>query len=256
MKIIRPLCFFDLESTGLETEKARIVSIAVIKLFPDGRVEEKDILINPEIPIPKEVSDIHGITDDMVKDAPTFKQLANGISNFFKGSDIGGFNSDNYDVPLLMAEMSRAGVTDFLSWDFNLLDVSKVYRELFPNTLSAIFKRLTGNDLEGAHNALEDVRATKIILDIILPKLAESSEQPIETPKDIDLFLQKDKKRVDIGGKMYEDSEGVIRWNFSKNKDLPVLSDIGFLGWFMKQDFPEQSKDIIIKLQQKSKINE
>lgn len=255
IKLIRPLITFDLESTGVDTENDRIVQIAAIKEYPNGVIEEKNVFVNPEIPIPTEASDIHGITNEMVKDAPIFKQLAVGICNWFKDCDISGFNSDSYDVNLMVAEMERAGVSNFLNWEYNLLDVMKLYRNLYPNTLSAIYERLTGEPLENAHDAMSDLIGTQKVLNIIYPLLLGSTEEKVETPKDIDLFLQGDKKRVDIAGKMYEDKDGIIRWNFSKNKDQPVLSDLGFVGWFLKQNFPQQSKNTIIKLQQ-NKNNE
>jgi len=127
MKINKPLITFDLESTGVNTDTDRIVQIAAKKRFPDGTEEVKNILINPEIPIPIEASDVHGITDEMVKDSPTFKQLAVSMHKWFEGSDLCGFNSDSYDVLLLSAEMERAGV-EFFTWQPNFLDVRKVFQ--------------------------------------------------------------------------------------------------------------------------------
>lgn len=234
MKLERPICFFDLESTGVDTEVAKIIQIAGIKIFPDGRREEKNILINPEMEIPIECVEVHGITDEMVKDKPTFRQYAQGIRDWFYGSDIGGFNSDSYDVNLLIAEMNRAGIT-FADWDLNLLDVMKLYRKLYPNTLSEIYKRLFGEELDGAHNALNDVIATEKILYEILPK-------ELTTVKEIDGFLQEDRVRVDYAGKLYKDSEGVVRYNFGKDKDKSVKDNKGFGEWMLKQSFPSETK--------------
>jgi len=132
----------------------------------------------------------------------------------------------------------------------------QLYRHLFPNTLSDVYERLTGEPLEGAHGALADITATKKILDMILPSLVEKAEVPIETAQDIDNYLQGDKKRFDLSGKMYTDVDGVVRWNFSKNKDKPVLADLGFVNWFMGQSFPQESKNKIKELQQKSNKHE
>jgi DNA polymerase-3 subunit epsilon len=255
MKLEKPIIYFDIESTGVETETARIVELACIKFNPDGTQEEKTILVNPGVPIPKEASDVHGITDEIVKDKPFFKQYSQSIRAWFDGCDLAGFNSNNYDVPLLSAEFERAGL-EGVTWNPNLVDVMQLYRHLFPNTLSDVYERLTGEPLEGAHGALVDCLATKKILDIILPSLVEKVEVPIETAKDVDEYLQGDKKRFDLAGKMYVDEEGIVRWNFSKNKDKPVLADLGFANWFMLQSFPQESKNKIKELQQKSNKHE
>ena len=235
MKLERPICFFDLESTGTDTETARIVQIAGIKIFPDGKREEKNILINPEIKIPLEATEVHGITNEMVKDKPTFRQYAQGIRDWFYGSDIGGFNSDSYDVNLLIAEMDRVDVT-FADWNLNLLDVMKLYRKLFPNSLSEIYKRLFGEELSGAHNALNDIITTEKILHKILP-------DDLITVKQIDEFLQEDKLRVDYAGKLYKDSDGVVRYNFGKDKDKSVKAEPGFGRWMLNQNFSKDTKD-------------
>ncbi|HSE99771.1 MAG TPA: 3'-5' exonuclease [Nitrososphaeraceae archaeon] len=252
MRLERPIIFFDIESTGVETETARIVELACIKYNPDGTKEEKTIKVNPTIPIPLEASEVHGITDEEVKDLPTFKQYAQAIRNWFEGSDLAGFNSNNYDVPLLSAEFERAGL-EGINWNPTLFDVLTLYRDLFPNTLSAVYERLTGEELEGAHGAVADILATKQIADIIFPLLVEKSETPIETPKDVDEYLQGDKKRFDLSGKMYIDVEGIVKWNFSKNKDKAVLADAGFVNWFMQQGFPQESKNKIKELQNNNK---
>jgi DNA polymerase-3 subunit epsilon len=249
MKLEKPIIYYDIESTGVETETARIVELACIKYNVDGTQEEKTILVNPGVPIPKEASDVHGITDEMVKDKPLFKQYASAIRNWFEDCDLAGFNSDNFDIPLLSAEFERSGL-EGINWNPTLFDVLKLYRELFPNTLSEVYKRLTSKELEGAHGAVADIKATKEIGDIIFPLLVEKSETPIETPKDVDEYLQGDKKRYDLAGKMYKDVDGVVKWNFSKNKDKPVLADLGFVNWFNQQGFPQESKNKIKELQQ------
>lgn len=249
MKLEKPIVYFDIESTGVETETARIIELACIKYNVDGTQEQKTILVNPGVLIPIEASDVHGITDEMVKDKPFFKQYAQAIRNWFEGCDLAGFNSDNYDIPLLSAEFERAGL-EGINWNPNLLDVMKLYRLLYPNTLSDVYKRLTGKELEGAHGALADISATKEIADILIPKLRETTEDNLETVLDVDNFMQGEKKRFDLSGKMYKDADGVVRWNFSKNKDKAVLIDLGFINWFMGQGFPQESKNKIKELQQ------
>ena len=248
MKLTKPLCFFDIESTGVETETARIIELACIKYNVDGTQEEKTILVNPGVPIPVEASDVHGITDEIVKDKPFFKQYAQAVRNWFDGCDLAGFNSDNFDIPLLSAEFERAGL-EGINWNPNLLDIMKLYRLLYPNTLSDVYKRLTGKELEGAHGALIDIMGTKEIADILIPKLKETTDENLETVFNIDNFMQGEKKRFDLAGKMYKDTDGVVKWNFSKNKDKAVLADLGFVNWFMTQGFPQESKNKIKELQ-------
>ena len=247
MNLIRPIIYFDLETTGVDTEKDRIVEIACIKYNPDGTQESKEMIINPGIPIPKEASDVHGITDEVVKDKPVFKQLANNMRKWFYGCDLAGFNSDAFDVLLLSAEFERAGVGG-IDWNPNLLDIFKLYRKLFPNTLTDVYKRLTGKDLEGAHQAQSDILASKEIADILLPMLREKEDYAFETVESIDDYLQEGKKRVDLAGKLYKDESGDIKYNFGKSKDKKVTEDIGFGEWMLKQSFPEQTKQIIRNL--------
>lgn len=244
MILTKPLIYFDCESSGVNPDKDRIVQIAAIKIHPNGERETKNYLINPEIPIPLEASEVHGITDEMVKDAPTFKQLAVAMRNWFAGCDIGGFNSDSFDVNLLLAEMQRAGV-EFSTEGVNFVDVRKMFQKLYPNTLSDIYRRFLGKELEGAHNALSDIVGTEEILSYML---TQHPELELNSPKAIDEFCQGDRRRVDMGGKMYEDEEGVIRWAFSKNINQPVKQDKGFADWFLKQDFPQESKDKLKKI--------
>jgi len=236
MKLTKSIIWFDCETTGVSTEDDRIVEIACLKINPDGTRETKETLINPEIPIPIEASSVHGITDEKVKDAPKFKQIATSLREWFKDCDLGSYNGNNFDIPLLSAELVRSGLQP-IDWNPNLLDAFTLYRHLFPNTLSDVYKRLTGKELENAHSALADVEASLEIAEI----LTKGIEQ--QTVEEIDLMLQADKLRFDLAGKLYRDSEGVVRWNFSKNKDKPVLEDKGFCNWFLGQGFPKESKD-------------
>ncbi len=239
MKLEKPIVFFDIESTGVDTDKDRIVELACIKYNLDGSVEEKTILVNPGIPIPLEASEVHGITNEMVMDKPSFKQYAPSVRAFFLNCDLGGFNSNSYDIPLLSTEFERAGI-EGINWNPSLLDGMLLYRKLFPNTLSDVFKRLTGEELEGAHGALADIKGTKRVVDILLEKLEGES---VETVAQIDSFLQGDKLRVDLAGKLWKDSEGVVRYNFGKDKDKSVKENKGFGQWMLNQSFPKETKD-------------
>jgi len=238
MKIIKPIVFFDLETTSIDTETARIVQIACVKISPNNEKETKEFLVNPTVPIPLDASEIHHITNDMVKNSPTFKQLSINLRNWFDGCDLGGYNSNSFDIPVLSAELVRAGLEP-INWNPNLFDVLLLYRHLFPNTLSDVYKRLIGKDLDGAHNALIDVEATLEIAEYLTVD---------ETVGAVDLILQGDKLRVDLAGKLYKDSQGVIRYNFGKDKDSSVAENTGFARWMLNQGFPQETKNIILEI--------
>jgi DNA polymerase-3 subunit epsilon len=244
MKITKPIIFFDLETTGIEISTARIVQIACIKIDLEGNKEEKNLLIKPLIPIPIEASNVHGITDEKVKDAPYFSQIAKSLAEYFYGCDIAGYNSDRFDLPLLIEEFHRCNI-EFPTWELNLVDVFKFERFLNPNNLGAVYERYTGKKLEGSHDALNDVRAT---LEILLYQL--ELNQDINTPAEIDLKCQDDKKRYDFGNKTYLDKDGTVRWSFGKNLNKPVMEDMGYLEWVLKSDFSNELKN---KLQQLKK---
>lgn len=237
----KPTIYFDVESTGVSTSTDRIVELACIKYNPDGTKEEKTILVNPEIPIPLEASSVHGITDEMVKDKPTFKQYSQAIRDWFYGCDLAGFNSDNFDIPLLSAEFERAGLGG-IDWEPNLLDIFKLYRHLYPNTLSDVYKRLTGKELEDAHSALADITATKEIAEILLKDLQVSST------KEVDELLQGENKRFDLAGKLYIDQDSVVRYSFGKDKGKSVKDNTGFAKWMLGQDFPQETKNKLKQL--------
>lgn len=235
MKIIKPIIFFDLETTGTSIDTDRVIQIACIKIDSDGTKTEKQILINPTIPIPKDASDVHGITDEIVKDAPKFVNIAKAMYSFFEGCDIAGFNSDNFDVPLLMMEFERVGLT-FPDWDCVFVDVLKYERLLHSNKLTEVYKRYTGEELDGAHDAMNDVRAT---LAVLVHQVEGNSEI---TPSDIDLLCQGDRKRFDVSGKCYYDKEGNVRWSFGKNINKLVKDDLGYVNWVLGNSFPSETK--------------
>lgn len=241
MNLKRPIIFFDLETTGVETSIDRIVQIATIKVFPNGDVEEKKYLINPLIPIPKQASDVHGITDEMVKDAPTFEKFSKNLNKYFEDSDIGGYNSNRFDIPLLIEEFARVGI-DFDTENRNYIDVMNIETVVNSRKLSDVYKRYMGKDLEGAHDALSDVRATYEILkeQIKIHNLADDLES-------IDKLSQGDRERVDLSGKLCN-IDGKICWTFGKNINQPILNDLNYLSWFLKQDVPAETRKIINKL--------
>lgn len=237
MKLKKPIIFFDLETTGVDTTKDRIVQIATIKLFPDGSQESKTYLINPEINIPKEASDVHGITDEMVKDSPTFKKYSKNLLKYFENSDIGGYNSNRFDVPLLIEEFRRCD----LEFDIKraYLDVMQIEQELNPRTLSGVYNRYMGKELEDAHDALNDVKATLEIFNCQTEKLSE-----LKTVEEIDKFSQGDKPRVDLAGKL-QIIDDEICWTFGKHKDKPITTDYQYASWVLTTSIPKETEDII-----------
>jgi len=167
LKLTRPVAFIDLETTGVNLSADRIIEIAIIKVLPTQERQVKRKLLNPEMPIPKVTSDIHGITDDMVKDAPTFKQAANEIKQYLENCDLGGYNSNRFDIPMLMEEFLRAGMDVDLT-DRRMIDVQHIFYSMEPRTLTAAYKFYCQKELVNAHSAEADVQAT---IDVLLAQL-------------------------------------------------------------------------------------
>jgi DNA polymerase-3 subunit epsilon len=232
LKLTRPLAFFDLEATGLNTQNDRIVEIAICKIFPDYTREVISHLVNPQMPIPAEASAIHGIFDHDVADAPTFQQLAPEIWNFIDGCDIGGFNSNSYDVPMLFNEFIRAGKY----WDyqkFAMVDAGNIFKRKEQRTLSAAYKFYCGTELENAHSAEADILAT---VDVFVSQF----ERYPDLPSDIDglqHFCNYDRKILDLSGKFTLDNDGDIVFNFGSKKGTKAKQDLGYVSWMYGKDF-------------------
>lgn len=252
MKINKPIIFFDLETTGTNVDQDRIVQIHTTKIHPDGSKESKTRLVNPTIPIPTEASDVHGITDDMVKNEPPFKRIAKGMAEFFHGCDLAGYNSNRFDVPLLITEFGRAGI-EFPTWDPVLIDGHALETILNPRTLSAVFERYTGIPLDDAHDAGADVAGTITVLDHQMEAIRERFPDVLNpdgtiTPENLEKFVTDGKTRFDYSGKCYVNDDGVVCWNFGPHRNKPVLENKGFLGWVFKNDFPSETKTKLQKL--------
>lgn len=241
MKFLKPIVFFDLETTGVDTMKDRIVQIATVKLFPDGTRENKEYLINPTIPIPEGASEVHGITDEMVKDKPVFDHYAKNLNKYLEGCDLGGYNSNQFDVPLLIEEFRRSGI-EFDTDNRSYVDVMQIERKLNPNTLEAVYKRYMGKEIENAHDASADTFAT---VDVVLKQIENIDvEEGADLAEALDTFAQGDEKRVDIAGKLCE-IDGEICWTFGKHKGEPVKNTSSYAAWFLRQSVPKQTADII-----------
>ncbi|MBD5215429.1 MAG: 3'-5' exonuclease [Bacteroidales bacterium] len=240
LKLTRPLVFFDLETTGTSISHDRIVEISIVKLMPDGRVLEKTRRINPEMPIPAEATAVHHITDEDVKNEPTFRQIANSLAQLIAGCDIAGFNSNRFDVPLLDAEFERVGV-DLDLTKARFIDVQTIYHKKEPRTLSAAYKYYCGEELEGAHGANADTVAT---MKVLMAQLERYDDLPTEVGA-LSEFASNN-RNVDIIGRLIYDDQDREIINFGKYKGqvaAEVLKkDPGYYSWIMAGDFPRTTK--------------
>ncbi len=242
----RPIAFIDLETTGVNLSTDRIIEIAMVKLLPDGTRQVKRRLINPEMPIPPQSSEIHGITDEMVKDAPTFRQCANEFKQFIENCDLGGYNSNRFDIPLLMEEFLRSGITVDLSAK-RMVDVQHIFYSMEPRTLSAAYRFYCDKELEGAHSAEHDVNAT---IEVLLSQL----QRYPQLGSSIDSILQVigEEKIVDYARRFVFDEKGVEVFNFGKHKGKPVAdvlkAEPQYYDWMMRGDFPLHTKQKLTEI--------
>jgi DNA polymerase III subunit epsilon len=246
LQLTRPIAFFDLETTGVNLSTDRIVEIAVIKLLPDGSRQVKRKLINPQMPIPASSTDIHGITNDMVKDAPTFKQAANEIKMFIEGCDLGGYNSNRFDIPILMEEFLRVGIDVDLS-KRKMVDVQHIFYTMEPRTLTAAYKFFCDKELTDAHSAEADVNAT---IDVFLAQL--NRYQNLGNSVESVLSVIGEEKIVDYARRFGYDDKGVEVFNFGKFKGRPVAEVLKvepqYYDWIMKGDFPLHTKQKLTEI--------
>ena len=252
LQLARPICFIDLETTGINISLDRIVEIAIVKIGLDGTKQVKRRLVNPEMPIPKASSDVHGITDEMVKDAPSFKVLANEIKQFMEGSDIGGYNSNRFDVPILNEEFLRAGIQVDIETR-KLLDVQKVFHMMEQRTLSAAYQFYCHKTLQDAHTAEADATATWEILEAQILKYPQIGK----TVDSIVKFTGED-EIIDFARRfVYEN--GVPVFNFGKHKGKPVTQVLKeepqYYDWMMKGDFALHTKQKLTEILNKSILN-
>ncbi|MGJ5642265.1 exonuclease domain-containing protein [Formosa sp. S-31] len=250
LNLKKPICFFDLETTGVNISKDRIVEIAILKVYPDGKEESKTWLVNPEMPIPKEVSEIHGISDADVADAPTFKTLAKEIYNMIKDSDLGGFNSNRFDIPLLAEEMLRAEI-DFDMKNTLTVDVQTIFHKMEQRTLSAAYKFYCDKNLENAHSAAADTLATYEVLKAQVEKYEELEN----STKFLSEFSTR-KQFADFAGFIVFNKEGEECFSFGKHKNkkvVDVLNDEpGYFGWLLNADFPLYTKKVLTAIKLRS----
>ena len=246
LKLTKPLCFFDLETTGTDVSKDRIIEIAIIKVNIDGSRESLEIRLNPGIPIPPESTLIHGITDEMVANEPIFKDKARNIYNFLKGCDLAGFNSDRFDIPLLVEELLRADL-DFNFKNTKTIDVQNIFHKMESRTLSAALKFYCDKELTDAHTAIADANAT---LDVLLAQLDRYSE--LEPNVDFLNHFSTRKKTADFAGFLIYNKDDQICFGFGKHKGKKVneilKEEPGYFGWILNADFPRYTKKILTEI--------
>jgi len=246
IKLQRPLIFLDLETTGLNIYRDRIIDITLLKIHPDGREESKTRLINPEMPIPEESTKIHRITDEKVAGEPKFRQIAKGFRDFLEGCDLCGFNIKGFDIPMLEAEFARVGV-EFSRTGRLIIDTQVIFHKYNPRNLESAYLKYCGKNLEGSHTSDADARASAEILDAQL-------ETHDELPKDIESLHQfccypNEANWVDKDGKLIRINDE-IAINFGKKYKGMLVKEVAetepdYIEWIMRADFSEEVKDII-----------
>ena len=275
LNLTKPLVVFDLETTGLDLVKARIIQISYIKVYPDGKEERENKLINPEEPIPPFITQLTGVTDDDVKDQPTFKEIAPKLAETFTGCDFAGFNSNGYDIPLLAEEFLRAGV-DFDFAKCRMIDAMNIFRKMERRNLASAYKFYCGRKMEEdfeAHRADQDTEATYRVLMGELDKYApgadpDEPEKVLENNMDFLHEFSKMNKNVDFAGRIVwaeaKDAQGqpvldaegkpkmIETFNFGKYKGMPVIDvlqrDPGYYGWILNGDFTYNTKQVLTRI--------
>ena len=250
----KPLCVFDLETTGVQITKDRIVQIAIIKIHPDGSELEYNQIVNPEMEIPQEICEIHGITNEMAKKAPTLKELAPAIMAFIGDADLAGFNSNKFDIPVLVEELIRVGIdADFSNKAF--VDVQNIFHKMEQRTLSAACMFYTGKPMENAHNALFDTRITWEVLKAQIERY-DNLEGDVTFLSDFS--RHSNFEMVDYAGRLAKNENGETIYNFGKHKGKTILqvnqSEPGYYGWMLEADFTNHTKLCLRKEMEKIKL--
>lgn len=251
LNLRRPLVLFDLETTGINITKDRIVELSYIKVLPDGSDVRKTIRVNPGMHIPEQATAVHHITDEDVKDKPLFKEIAKTLAKDFEGCDFAGFNSNRFDIPLLMEEFLRAGV-DFDISKRKFIDIQTIFHKMEQRTLTAAYKFYCDKDLDNAHSANADTEATYEVLQAQLDRYPN-----LENDVDFLSKFSSQNRNVDLAGRIILNDNNVEVFNFGKYKGQPVEEvlkrDSGYFGWMMQGDFPQNTKNVLtnIKLRMK-----
>ncbi len=245
IQLERPLAIFDLETTGINITQDKIIEIAILKIQPDGSQETYERRVNPEVQMTEENMAIHGIRNEDLVNELKFSELADEIKVFIKGCDFGGYNSNRFDVPVLVEEMLRVD-PDFDISQSKFIDVQNIFHKMEQRTLSAAYKFYCGNNLENAHSALADATATWEILNAQLERYDN-----LKTDVDFlaDFTLAHDFSRADFAGRLAKNDMGEVLYNFGKNRGKTVQeimsSEPGYHGWMLNADFPLHTKQVL-----------
>lgn len=243
LNLHKPICFFDLETTGINISKDRIVEISILKVYPDGKEENYTQLVNPTIPIPAETTAVHGISDEDVADKPTFKEVSKEVWTMIKDSDLGGFNSNRFDIPLLAEEMLRSDI-DFDMKSRKSIDVQTIFHKMEQRTLSAAYKFYCDKSLENAHSAEADTKATYEVLKAQLDRYED-----LENDTAFLAEFSSRKKFADFAGFLIYNKEGFECFSFGKHKGKLVTDVLdkepGYFGWLLNADFPLYTKKVL-----------
>jgi len=246
LNLKNPIIFFDLETTGINIASDRIVEISYLKVDLNGNESSRTFRVNPEMPIPEKASEIHGIHDDDVKDAPVFSEVARSVAKDFEGCDLAGYNSVKFDIPLLAEEFLRAGVDIDLKRR-KFVDVQIIFMKMEPRTLAAASKFFLGKELDDAHSAEADTRATYEVLQAQLDRYP-NLENDIGKLADFSAH----NRNVDFAGRIVYNDEDIEVFNFGKHKGKPVTEvlarDPGYYGWMMNGDFPLYTKKVLTSI--------
>lgn len=253
IQLEKPLCVFDLETTGLNISKDRILQIAILKIHPSGQKEELNMLINPEMNISDSNSAIHGVTNEMVKDAPTFKEAGNKIVAFIGDSDLAGYNSNKFDVPVLAEEFLRVDI-DFDLSTKDCVDIQNIFHKMEQRTLVAAYKFYCSKELINAHDAMADTVATWEVFE-------KQLEQYDNLKPNIDFLADFSRnsihKNIDFAGRLAINENNEAIYNFGKHKGKTIkeisISEPGYYGWMLEADFPRYTKKILLQEMEKIK---
>jgi DNA polymerase-3 subunit epsilon len=265
LKLKKPLVFFDLETTGLDIVRDRIIEYAFVKVHPNGKEETMNGRLNPEMPIPIESSMVHGIYDEDVAHMPTFKQIAKNLAQFLEGCDLAGFNIVHFDIPILVEEFLRAGV-EFSLNNRHVVDAQRIFHLMEPRTLSAAYRFYCGEELEDAHSAEADARATLAVLNAQVRRYEgkkikdKNGKEFVPVKNDIkSLHDLSNTQRIDLAGRFAYNDKGEEVFNFGKYKGKAIVEvlkkDPGYYSWFMEADFPLESKQKLTEIKLRAGMN-
>lgn len=248
LKLTKPIIFFDVETTGLDIVKDRIIQISYIKVWPNGEEKSGEFFINPEMDVPEESFKVHGISNEQLQDKPTFKMVAKQIKELFTGADIAGFNSNRFDIPILVQELSRADV-NFDATRCNFVDVQVIFHKREKRDLEAAYRFYCGKEMDNHHNAMCDTLTTYEVFKAQLDHYDDLSKMSIE---EMSREYSSHNRNVDLLGRIVYNEQGKEVFNFGKYRGQLVedvlAKDTGYFGWMLRGDFPDNTKEVLTRI--------